>query len=130
MLPVSSGACNECHDLAAIAARSAGDAMPAFFRDADGGIGALSPGRAWPFYFRLHPSLHGRHGRIGRFFMNVMLASSGYPCTVLPLDRSGAYMAAVQEARMRQNMAPFAQLRGQLVEEGDARPAGGKSAKR
>jgi hypothetical protein len=49
--------------------------------------------------------------------MNVMLAAGGYPWTVVPLERRDAYMAALEEASVRQNIVPFANFLAQLVEE-------------
>lgn len=45
----------------------------------------------------IHPYMDG-NGRMGRFLMNVMLASGGYPWTVVPLEERDAYMAALEEA--------------------------------
>jgi hypothetical protein len=47
----------------------------------------------------IHPYSDG-NGRLGRFIMNLMLASGGYPWTVIRNERREAYMAALEEASM------------------------------
>jgi hypothetical protein len=42
----------------------------------------------------IHPYLDG-NGRMGRFMMNLMMASGGYSWTIIPLDRRAEYMAAL-----------------------------------
>lgn len=65
----------------------------------------------------IHPYADG-NGRIGRFLMNAMLASGGYPWTVIPVEQRKEYMEALEEASVEQNIEPFAKLLGNLVEEG------------
>ncbi|MEE8429451.1 MAG: Fic family protein [Gammaproteobacteria bacterium] len=65
----------------------------------------------------IHPYIDG-NGRMGRFLMNVMLAGSGYPWTVIPLQERDAYMAALEEASVRQDIVPFANFLAHLVEAG------------
>jgi hypothetical protein len=57
----------------------------------------------------IHPYFDG-NGRIGRFLMNVMLASGGYPWTVIPVDRKEAYMDALEAASVNQNIIPLSQF--------------------
>ena len=62
----------------------------------------------------IHPYIDG-NGRIGRFMMNVMLASGGYPWTVIPVERRTNYMQALEAASVEQNINPLAELLGGLV---------------
>ena len=65
----------------------------------------------------IHPYMDG-NGRTGRFLMNVMLASGGYPWTVIPLEKRDDYMAALEEGSVSGNIAPFADFLAHLVEDG------------
>ena len=65
----------------------------------------------------IHPYMDG-NGRMGRFLMNVMLASGGYPWTIIPVDRRNDYMMALEAASVRQDIAPFTAFIGSLVEAG------------
>lgn len=62
----------------------------------------------------IHPYFDG-NGRLGRFLMNVMLASGGYPWTVIPVERREDYMQALEAASVKGNIQPFAGFIGGLV---------------
>ena len=62
----------------------------------------------------IHPYFDG-NGRMGRFLMNAMMASGGYPWTVVPLERRTEYMAALEQASVMQDIAPFASLLSSFV---------------
>jgi len=66
------------------------------------------------FFVYIHPYMDG-NGRIGRFLMNVMLASGGYPWTVIPVDNRGDYMNALEDASVRQNIMPFSKFIAEVV---------------
>ena len=65
----------------------------------------------------IHPYVDG-NGRMGRFLMNTMLASGGYPWTVIPVDKRDAYMAALEKASVDQNIVPFADFLARVVDDG------------
>lgn len=94
------------------------DAMPVFFEllaeEPDPSVRVVLGHFVFVY---IHPYTDG-NGRIGRFLMNVMLAAGGYPWTVVPLERRDAYMTALEEASVRQNIAKFAEFLAQLVTEG------------
>jgi hypothetical protein len=71
----------------------------------------------------VHPYMDG-NGRMGRFLMNVMLASGGYPWTVIPVDRRNDYMRALESASVKQEIKPFAEFVARLVQDRlDGKPA-------
>lgn len=65
----------------------------------------------------IHPYGDG-NGRMGRFLMNVMLASGGYPWTVIPVEERNTYMEALEKASVEQNIEDFAKFLSYLVNEG------------
>jgi hypothetical protein len=62
----------------------------------------------------IHPYCDG-NGRMGRFLMNLMFASGGYPWTVIPLQKRDDYMAALESASVGGDIEPFARLLGSLI---------------
>ena len=61
------------------------------------------------FFVNIHPYFDG-NGRMGRFLMNAMLASGGYPWTVVPLVQRTRYMEALETASVGGDIRPFAEL--------------------
>jgi hypothetical protein len=67
----------------------------------------------------IHPYMDG-NGRIGRFLMNVMMASGGYPWTVIPVSERNTYMHALERASVHEDIVPFAEFLAGLVRKGIA----------
>lgn len=65
----------------------------------------------------IHPYSDG-NGRMARFLMNTMLASGGYPWTVIPVNERKKYMDSLETASVEQNIVPFAKFISYLVNEG------------
>lgn len=61
----------------------------------------------------IHPYFDG-NGRMGRFIMNLMMASGGYPWTVVPVERRDEYMQALEAASVQQDIVPFTQFLASL----------------
>jgi Fic family protein len=84
-----------------------GDAMPALFdlleKEAVPAVRAVLG--HWMFGY-IHPYPDG-NGRIARFLMNSMLASGGYPWTVIRVEDRDAYLAALESASVGGDIAPF-----------------------
>ena len=62
----------------------------------------------WLFGY-IHPYMDG-NGRMARFLMNAMLASGGYPWTVVRVEDRARYLAALDSASINLNIEPFAAL--------------------
>jgi len=62
----------------------------------------------------IHPYIDG-NGRMGRFLMNVMLASGGYPWTIIPVEKRNDYMQALEAASVHQDIKPFTNFLATLV---------------
>jgi Fic family protein len=65
----------------------------------------------------IHPYMDG-NGRMARFLMNVMLASGGYPWTVIPFEKRDDYMNALEKASVGQNITDFTKFIADLVSAG------------
>jgi hypothetical protein len=57
-------------------------------------------------FVHIHPYSDG-NGRIGRFILNTLLASGGYPWTVIRVEHRQAYMAALENASVRHDISDF-----------------------
>lgn len=86
------------------------DAMDAYFDllDKEGHPGVRAVLGHWLLGY-IHPYPDG-NGRLARFVMNAVLASSGYPWAVITLDQRKRYMEALDDASYRGNIVPFATL--------------------
>ena len=62
----------------------------------------------------IHPYMDG-NGRLGRFLMNVMCASGGYPWIIIPVKKRDLYMTALEQASVEQNIKPFAKFLASLI---------------
>lgn len=62
----------------------------------------------------IHPYMDG-NGRMGRFLMNTMMASGGYPWTIIPVENRDDYMAALESASVDQDIGPFTRFLANLV---------------
>ncbi len=91
------------------------DAMPAFFDllEKETDPSARAALGHWLFGY-IHPYPDG-NGRMARFLMNVMLASGGYPWTVIRMRDRNAYLAALDRASIDMDIKPFTTLIAQRV---------------
>jgi fido (protein-threonine AMPylation protein) len=91
------------------------DAMPALFdlleSEAEPAVRAVLG--HWLFGY-IHPYMDG-NGRMARFLMNTMLASGGYPWTVVRVEDRGRYLRALDSASIDLNVEPFASFLAERV---------------
>jgi fido (protein-threonine AMPylation protein) len=91
------------------------DAMPALFdlleEEAAPGVRAVLG--HWLVGY-IHPYPDG-NGRMARFVMNAMLASGGYPWTVIRVEDREAYLAALESASIGMDIRPFARFVAERV---------------
>ena len=92
------------------------DAMPALFElmenETEASVKAVLG--HWLFSY-IHPYQDG-NGRMSRFIMNTMLASGGYPWTVIRVEDRDAYLNALEAASVGLDIEPFAQFVVQQVQ--------------
>ena len=83
------------------------EAMPALFDLLEGEVhpGVRAVLGHWLFGY-IHPYPDG-NGRMARFLMNTMLASGGYPWTVIRVEDRDAYLAALDHASIDANISSF-----------------------
>ena len=68
----------------------------------------------WMFGY-IHPYPDG-NGRMARFFMNAMLASGGYPWTVVRIEDRNVYLKALDSASIDMDIRPFAAFIAERVQ--------------
>jgi hypothetical protein len=94
------------------------DAMPVFFEllreDAHPAVRVVLGHFVFVY---IHPYMDG-NGRVGRFLMNLILASGGYPWTVIPVEERKIYMEALEKASVGEDIVPFAAFLAGLVKKG------------
>lgn len=66
------------------------------------------------FFVFIHPYMDG-NGRMGRFLLNVMLASGGYNWTVIPVEKRREYMQALEKASVEGDISDFTRVIASLV---------------
>jgi fido (protein-threonine AMPylation protein) len=101
------------------------DAMPALFEllenEPEPGVRAVLG--HWLFGY-VHPYPDG-NGRMARFLMNAMLASGGYPWTIIRVEDRDSYLAALNSASVDMDISPFAKFIAVRVKGAMKKIAGG-----
>lgn len=86
------------------------DAMEAFFNCLINEPSAAVRAVLGHFIFVfIHPYMDG-NGRLGRFIMNVLLASGGFPWTIVKVANRDNYMKTLEKASIEYNIKPFAKF--------------------
>lgn len=94
------------------------DAMPVLFQlMAEEKVASVRAVLGHFMFAYIHPYMDG-NGRMARFLMNLMLASGGFPWTVIPVQERSVYMNALERASADQDIQSFAAFIGHLVNEG------------
>lgn len=91
------------------------DAMPELFAllESETHPGVRAVLGHWLFGY-IHPYPDG-NGRMARFVMNAMLASGGYPWTVIRVEDRKTYLLALDHASIDLDIAPFTAFIGERV---------------
>src|SRR3990167_2266531 len=86
------------------------DAMEAFFEcirnETHAGVNAVI---SHYFFVYIHPYMDG-NGRIARFLMNALLASGGYPWTVIRVKNRNKYISILEQTHNQFDLTAFAQF--------------------
>lgn len=91
------------------------DMMPTFFDLlAEEGNAAVRVVLGHFIFVYIHPYFDG-NGRMGRFIMNLMTASGGYPWTVVPMERRDEYMQVLEAASVGEDIVPFTKFLASLL---------------
>ena len=86
------------------------DAMSALFDSLQAEREAIVRAVLGHFLFGfIHPYMDG-NGRMARFLMNVMMASGGYPWTIVRTTRRTKYLDALEAASTEHDIVPFAKF--------------------
>ncbi len=92
------------------------DAMPALFdlleEEPEPAVRAVLG--HWLFGY-VHPYPDG-NGRMARFLMNALLASGGYPWTVIRVEDRDGYLATLESASINMDIGPFASFLADRVQ--------------
>lgn len=95
--------------------KAVADTMPEFFKlmehEPDARVRAVLGHFMFVF---IHPYMDG-NGRMGRFIFNAMLASGGYPWTVIPVERRKEYMAALEKTSVDYDISDFTKFIASLI---------------